>query len=61
MESIYHSVLEHKYRLGTDILMEAFSTYYMRKKHPLTPYIDATIAHLTSSGIIDELRKRFLI
>ncbi len=59
MESTYHQKLEHKYRLGTDILMEAFSTYYMRKKHPLTPYIDATIATLMSSGIMDEIRKRY--
>ncbi len=44
MESSYHLRFKHKYRLSTDVLMEAFSTFYMRKKHPLTPYIDDTIA-----------------
>ncbi len=48
--------LEHKYRLGSDILIRSFNTYYMQMKHPLKAEIDKSLLMIIEGGIPEHIR-----
>ncbi len=58
MVSLYPK-MQHKYRLGTDVLMDTFSTYYMRRRHPIKKLVDMQMGILTDAGITLHIKNRF--
>lgn len=51
--------LAHKYRLGTDVLMSSFNTYYIQLRHPLKTKINGYLSMLTDSGINGQIRQKY--
>ncbi len=51
---------QNKYRLGSEVLMSTFSTYYMQHSHPLIPQINRVLGRLADSGISLQIMEKNL-